>query len=146
MKHLLDWGTTKCSCRWWGCKICNANNKVISLHNDLMKFWASKELIKENLKEINKYVDKVDSFSLYEYLTEQMDQEAFEQALQQYSPKKKRNVAPKKSEVDWFVPSVNPERMCVFKDNSPRARCTFCNSIKKYMKDKECPRFKDNLE
>lgn len=114
--------------------------------NSLIKFWYSKEDLRKNLKEIHKYTDKVEPFSLYEYLTWQMNEETFQEELQQYSPKKKRNVAPKKSEVDWFVPSVNPERMCVFKDNSPRARCTFCNSIKKYMKDKECPRFKDNLE
>lgn len=110
--------------------------------NSLIKFWYSKEDLRKNLKEIHKYTDKVEPFSLYEYLTWQMDEETFQEELQQYSPKKKRNVTPKKSEVDWFVPSVNPERMCVFKDNSPRARCTRCNSIKKYMKDKVCLSYK----
>lgn len=114
--------------------------------NSLIKFWYSKEDLRKNLKEIHKYTDKIEPFSLYEYLTWQMNEETFQEELQQYSPKKKRNAAPKKSEVDWFVPSVNPDRACKFSSSSPRSRCEFCNSIAKYMKWKECPRFKDNLE
>lgn len=132
---------TRCSCRWGGCPGCNSKNHEISLMNDLLKFWYPKEKLKENLKLVHSYANKVDSFSLYEYLTEQMDHEAFEQALQLYTPKKVKGTA-KKRDVEWFVPSVNPERMCVFKDNSPRARCARCNSIKKYMKDKVCLSYK----
>lgn len=140
MRHELDWGTTKCSCKWWGCKICWATNKQISLHNDLIKFWLSKEILRENLNKINWYLDKIDSYTLYEFISGEIDEEKFNEALanykswyRPYTPKKKE------SEVKDFKPTVNPESQCVFDSNSPRARCKKCNSIAKYMKWKTCP-------
>lgn len=140
MKHLLDWWTTKCSCRWWGCKICNASNRLISLHNDLIKFWLSVDKVKENLKLIQSYLDKIDSYTLYEYLSWAIDEEAFNVALTEFSPKKiyKRT---KKDEVVDTSKNVNPEKKHKFNWDSIRDRCVYCNCIRKYCWKEDCPKY-----
>lgn len=117
----------------------------MSLHNDLMKFWLSKETLKENLAKVNSYLDKIDSYTLYEFISGETDEEKFNEALasyktwiKKYTPKKKE------SEVANFKPTVNPESQCVFDSNSPWARCKKCNSIAKYMKWKTCPMWIEN--
>jgi hypothetical protein len=147
MRHELDWGTTKCSCKGWGCKICWASNKQISLHNDLMKFWISKETLKENLSKINWYLDKIDSYTLYEYISGEIDEEKFNEALSNFKSWYKPYIPKKKvDEVKDFKPTPNPEKKCVFDSNSPWARCLKCNSIAKYMRWKDCPMYKWNEE
>lgn len=147
MRHELDWGTTKCSCKGWGCKICGASNKQISLHNDLMKFWISKETLKENLSKINWYLDKIDSYTLYEYISGEIDEERFNEALSNFKSWYKPYIPKKKvDEVKDFKPTPNPEKKCVFDSNSPWARCLKCNSIAKYMRWKDCPMYKWNEE
>ena len=143
--HMLDWGVTKCSCKWGGCKICWASNRLISLHNDLMKFGLPKEVLKEKLTEANRYLDKIDSFTLYEYLSWQIDEETFDEALKGFISTKRNYVKKRESEVVDTTWRVNPERMCHFLGNSPWDRCVYCNSIRKYMKWKECPKFKETL-
>lgn len=142
---MLDWGATKCSCKWGGCKICWASNRLISLHNDLIKFWLSKETLRKNLTEANKYLDKIDAFTLYEYLSWQMDEETFNEALESFKPNRKKIIEKRKSEVVNTTWRVNPERACRFPGNSPWDRCIYCNSIRKYMNWKECPKFRENL-
>lgn len=140
MRHELDWGTTKCSCKGWGCKICWASSKQISLHNDLMKFWISKETLKENLSKINWYLDKIDSYTLYEYISGEIDEEKFNEALSNfkswykpYTPKKKVD------EVKDFKPTLNPDTHHKWNGDSARSRCQYCNCIKKYCDKEECP-------
>ena len=140
MQHLLDWWNTKCSCKGWGCKICWASNKQISLHNDLLKFWLSKEMLKENLNKINWYLDKIDSYTLYEFISGAIDEEKFNEAVasykiwfRTYTPKKKVD------EVKDFKPTPNPETHHKWNETSIRSRCQYCNCIKKYCGKEECP-------
>lgn len=143
MRHELDWGTTKCSCKGWGCKICWASNKQISLHNDLMKFWLSKEILKENLNKINWYLDKIDSYTLYEFISGVIDEEKFNEAVASYKSYLKPYVPKKKeSEVANFKPTHNPNTEHNFPDASAWSRCTYCNCIRKYCGKEECPMHK----
>lgn len=144
MRHELDWWTTKCSCKGWGCKVCGASNKQISLHNDLLKFGLPKEKLKENLNEVNKYLGKIDAYTLYEYIAGEIDEEKFNTAVENFKPWIK-SYTPKKPSVKEFKPTPNPERQCVFDWRSPWDRCKRCNSIRKYMQWKECPMYVENL-
>lgn len=135
---------TRCSCRGWWCPGCNSKNNQISLMNDLIKFWYSKEELKKNLKEIHKYTDKVDSFSLYEYLTGQMEEEKFQEALQQFSPKKKKPTPANKPDTIDTEWKVNPDSKHKFNSESAWARCIYCGWINRYIKNTECPKFIGN--
>lgn len=132
---------TRCSCKWGGCPWCNSTNKQVSFINDLLKFWVSKDLVKEKLKEFRSYVDKVDSYTAYEYIEGKIDKETFDAALEQYKSKPRKRITKSKSEVEGFVPTSNPKNQCVFNSNSPWARCIHCNSIRKYMQWKPCPKY-----
>ena len=147
MRHELDWGAGRCSCKWGGCKICGASNKLVSLHNDLMKFWLTKEILKESLEVVNKYLGKIDSYTLYEYIAWEIDEEKFNAAVENFKPWIKSYVS-KKPSVKDFKPTPNPENHCVFDSPWVWARCTKCNSIRKYMQWKECPMYigKENDE
>lgn len=112
--------------------------------NDLLKFWVDKETIKEKFKEIHSFTEKIDSYTAFEYLTWVITEEEFNQLKEQYIPRKQFTPVKKKSEVEWFIPSVNPSKACVFKGNSPRDRCIHCNSIRKYIQWKECLAYKEN--
>lgn len=138
---------TRCSCKWGGCPWCNSTNKQVSFINDLLKFWVTKDLVKEKLNEFRAYTDKIDSYTAYEYITGVIDEEKFNESaanykiwFRTYTPKKKVN------EVKDFKPTPNPEKMCVFDSNSPWARCLKCNSVAKYMHWKDCPMYKWNEE
>lgn len=136
---------TRCSCKWGWCPWCNSTNKQISLMNDLIKFWLSKDIVKERLKEIHSYTDKVEPFTLYEYITGEISEEKFNEALENYKPT-----------YGWYHPSiysskatsnwVNPNKQCVYKKPWVWERCIYCNSIKKYMIWKECPMAKKDEE
>lgn len=142
MRHELDWGTTKCSCKGWGCKICWASNKQISLHNDLIKFWLSKEILKENLNKINWYLDKIDSYTLYEFISGEIDEEKFNEAVADYKSYLKPYVPKKKeSEVANFKPTKNPDTHHKFPGSSAWDRCIYCNCIRKYCGKEECPMY-----
>ena len=79
--------------------------------NDLIKFWLSKDIVKERLKEIHSYTDKVEPFTLYEYITGEISEEKFKEALENYKPS-----------YGWYHPSiysskatsnwVNPNKKC----------------------------------
>ena len=141
MRHELDWWMTKCSCKWGGCKICWATNKQVSLHNDLLKFWLSKEKLKENLAIINGYLGKIDSYSLYEYISWEMDEEKFNGAVTNYKSWIRQRTPKKKVDLKDFKPTPNPKKSCVFNWPWVWERCIHCNSIRKYMVGKDCPKY-----
>lgn len=110
--------------------------------NDLLKFWAPSSIVREKLKEIHWYTEKIDSYTMFEYLTWVISEERFNELVEEYLPTKKKPYTPiKKSEVVDTTWRVNPEKMCVFTGTSPWDRCIYCNSIRKYIKWKECPKF-----
>ena len=114
--------------------------------NDLIKFWLSKDLIRKEMSTIRTYVDKIDTYTLYEYYSNQITEEEFNKALEEFKPtKKKAPVIVKKSEVVDTSWRVNPDKQCVFNGTSPWDRCIYCNSIRKYIQWKECPRFQENI-
>ena len=136
---------TRCSCKWGGCPSCWATNKQISLHNDLLKFWLSKEKLKEKLAEVNSYLGKIDVYTLYEYLSGEIDDEKFNNALENFKPWVKLHT-PKKPTIKDFKPTPNPDKMCVFKNPWVWERCIHCNGVRKYMQWKECPKYVWNDE
>lgn len=130
----------RCSCKGWGCPSCNSTNKQVSLTNDLIKFWLTKDIVRERLKEIRAYLDKIDSYTLYEFISGEIDEEKFNEALSNfkswykpYTPKKKID------EVKDFKPTPNPETHHKWNGTSIRSRCQYCNCIKKYCDKEECP-------
>ena len=136
---------TRCSCKWGGCPSCNSTNKQVSLMNALIKLWVSKDIIRQRMTEIRTYVDKIDDYTVYEYLTNVITEEEFNQAVADYKTAFVRSKPKRKeSEVVDTTWRVNPERACVFKGTSPWDRCIYCNSIRKYMKGKECPKYTEN--
>lgn len=134
----------RCSCKGWGCPSCNSTNKQVSLTNDLIKFWLTKDIVRERLKEIRTYLGKIDAYTLYEYIAGEIDEEKFNTAVENFKPWIK-SYTPKKPSVKEFKPTPNPEKQCVFDWRSPWARCKRCNSIRKYMQWKECPMYIENL-
>lgn len=134
----------RCSCKGWGCPSCNSTNKQVSLTNDLIKFWLTKDIVRERLKEIRAYLGKIDAYTLYEYIAGEIDEEKFNTAVENFKPWIK-SYTPKKPSVKEFKPTPNPERQCVFDWRSPWDRCKRCNSIRKYMQWKECPMYIENL-
>ena len=114
--------------------------------NDLLKLWLTKETVKKEMTDIRKYVDRIDTYTLYEFYSNQISEEELKTAIANFRPRaKQKGPRVKKSEVVDTTWKVNPERMCVYSGNSPWDRCIYCNSIRKYMKDKECLKFKENL-
>lgn len=140
MLCLTCWKTTRCSCKGWGCPKCNSTNKQISFMNDLIKLWLSKEVVKENLSKIHSYTGKVDSYTLYEYLSWQIDEEKLNEEVATYKPKPE---SPKG--IYYSVPTweTNPTKQCVYKKPWVWERCIYCNWIKKYQWDKDCPAYKE---
>ena len=135
---------TRCSCKWGGCPGCWSSNKQVSVMNDLLKFWTDKNTVRANFDLIKKYVWKIDSYTLYEFISWAKTEEEFNTALEQYvfhkpAPRKSKNEV---VDTTW---RVNPERYCVFDGNSPRDRCIYCNSIRKYIKGQTCPKYKETL-
>lgn len=136
---------TRCSCKWGGCPNCWSTNKQIAVMNDLLKFWLSKETLKSKLSTVKEYTGKIDAFTLYEYCSNQITEEQFNEAVKDFSPtRKKIYQSRKESEVVDTTWRVNPDRKCVFKWKSARDRCIYCNSIRKYMEGKECPKYSEN--
>lgn len=112
----------------------------MSFINDLLKFWVDKDLVKEKLNEFRAYTDKIDAYTAYEYITWEIDEEKFNEAVanykswfRTYTPKKKE------SEVANFKPTPNPETHHKWNGTSIRSRCQYCNCIKKYCDKEECP-------
>lgn len=95
---------------------------------------------------IRTYVDKIDTYTLYEYYSNQISEEEFNKALEDFKPIKKKPVKPiKKSEVVDTTWRVNPDKQCVFNWPGAWERCIYCNSIRKYIQGQECPRFQENI-
>lgn len=145
MKCNLCNKNTRCSCKGGWCPGCNSTNRQIGFINNLLKFWISRDIVKQNLKEIRTYVDKVDPYEAYEYLTWTIDEEVFKESLNKYTPTRKKAFEARKSEVVDTTWRVNPERLCRFSGSSPWDRCIYCNSIRKYMNWLECPKYKETL-
>lgn len=141
---MLDGGQMKCSCKGWGCKICNASNQLVAFHNELMKFWLSKEKLKENLAVVKNNLNKIDSFTLYEYLSWAIDEEKFNEAVESYKPSNRFKTNPKKSEVADFKPTANPDSHHKFPGRWAWMRCQYCNGIRKYCEKENCPMWIEN--
>lgn len=137
---------TRCSCKWGGCPSCWSTNRQIAVMNDLLRFWLSKDDLKSKLDQVKKYTDKVDNYTLYEYTAWIIDEEKFNEALAQQTSWRKKPYKQMVNEVVDTTWRVNPERACHYLGNSPWDRCIYCNSIRKYMRDKDCLKFKKNLE
>ncbi len=146
MKHILDGGQSRCSCVGWWCKICNASNKLISWHNDIMQFGLDKQTMLDNLQEINDYMNKIDAYTMYQYLTKEITKEQLDEYMETYTPKKRTPKLRKKSEIKDTSNLVNPDEECVYDWDWVWARCKFCNSIKKYHKWQKCLRFVWDIE
>ncbi len=135
--------TTRCSCRWGWCPKCNNNNKVVWVMNDLIKFWVEKDKIKEDMSFIKEKAWKVDNYVLYEFLTNQIDEEKFNEQIETYKPKhqslQSNGIYAKVPNWDW----INPNKQCVYKKPWIRERCIYCNWIKKFQWDKDCPAYKE---
>lgn len=136
---------TRCSCKWGGCPGCWSTNQQVSFINDLLKFWVSRDLIKEKLPEVKWYYGKIDSFTYYEFLNGLIDEEKFNQAIEDRKSWRKKAYQQRVNEVVDTAWRVNPKKVCSFLGNSPWDRCVFCNSIRKYMVGKECPKYKENV-
>lgn len=136
---------TRCSCKGGWCPNCGSTNKQIAVMNDLLKFWIAKDKLKTQLNEVKKYVDKIDTYTLYEFIAWIIDEEKFNEALEEFKSWRKKAFQQKVNEVVDTTWRVNPEKMCVYKWTSPWDRCIYCNSIRKYMKDKECLKYKENI-
>ena len=136
----------RCSCKWGWCPWCNSTNKQVSFINDLLKFWVAKDLVREKLNDFRAYTDKIDAYTAYEYITWEIEKEKFNEALANYKGGLRKYAPKKKPDIKDFKPTDNPERSCVF--NGPWAweRCIHCNSIRKYMIGKECPKYIWNEE
>lgn len=134
----------RCSCKGWGCPSCNSTNKQVSLTNDLIKFWLTKDIVRERLKEIRTYLWKIDPYTLYEYLSWEIEEEKFNEVLANYKGGLRKYTPKKKPDIKEFKPTVNPERACVFNGPWVWERCIHCNSIRKYMQWKECPKYQWN--
>ena len=141
MRCELCWKATQCSCRGGGCKVCHSTNKQISVMNDLLKFWLSKDKLRESLNTAHQYTDKIDNYTLYEYLNWDIEQTAFEEAVQNYLPIKQPVKTMRKSEVIDTTGRINPGEECVFEGTSPWDRCIYCWSVRRYVKGQRCLRF-----
>lgn len=143
MRHEVDGGQSRCSCRGWWCKICGASNKIVAFHNNLMKLWVTKQTIRDQLTFINAQLGKIDDYTLYEFLVGEITQEQYDEAVANFDPyvKPKKQV---KVSVKEFKPTVNPEKQCVYDWPGVWERCIHCNSIRKYMQGKECPMYNEN--
>ena len=100
----------RCSCKGWGCPSCNSTNKQVSLTNDLIKFWLTKDIVRERLKEIRTYLGKIDPYTLYEYLSWEIEEEKFNEALANYKGGLRKYTPKKKPDIKDFKPTDNPER------------------------------------
>lgn len=83
---------------------------------------------------------------MYEHLTNAITEEEFEQAVKDYLPNKKKKATPIiQNEVVDVSGRVNPDAKHKFPSSSAWSRCIYCNSIRKYVEWKECPKYSKNL-
>ena len=131
---------TRCSCKGWGCPKCNNSNKLVWLTNELIKFWLEKETIKKEMAFIKEKAFKVDSYTLYEYLSWQINEEKLNEEIVTYVPKPE---SPKG--IYYSVPTweTNPTKQCLYKKPWVWERCIYCNWIKKFQWNKDCPSYKE---
>lgn len=136
---------TKCSCTGGGCKNCNSTNAQISTMNALLDFWLDKAVLHEKLSLVHSYTNRVDNYTLYEYITWVKTQEELDEAIEAFKATKSTYISSYQKEVASFKESVNPDEMCVYDGDGPWARCKFCNSVRKYTKWQKCLMYKNNL-
>lgn len=142
MKCLLCEKTCRCSCKGGGCPGCNSNNQTVQFMNELIKLWAEKPTIKSKISLIRQHVWKIDTFTMYEFLTEAITEEEFNKAVEEFKPVNKVKASPKKNEVEWFKPTPNPDQHHYFPTVGARVRCKYCNWIRKYCEKEICPMYK----
>lgn len=84
---------------------------------------------------------RVDNYTLYEYLSGQIDKDKLNEEVATYKPKPEspKWIYAKAPNVDW----INPNKQCVYKKPWIRERCIYCNEIKKYQWDKQCIAYKE---
>lgn len=139
-------GTSYCSCKS-ACSSCHLTNNIIYFINDVIKHWLTPAQAKENKETLKQYYQKIDSYSMMEYLTWIMDEEKFQEALENFQNNKVVKKNYQKSEVVDTTWRVNPNEMCFFPEWCwPWGRCIYCNSIKREMKNKKCPKYIQNQE
>lgn len=142
MKCNLCDKNTRCSCKGGWCPSCNSTNRQISFLNDLLKLWVSKEIIKEDLKTIRAYEWKIDSYTVYEYLTGAITKEEFDKAVEERREARKKIYKNNpKTEVIDVSDRVNPSPSHKFQWASPWSRCEYCRGIKKYVENERCPAY-----
>lgn len=86
---------------------------------------------------------KIDAFTLYQFLSNEITEEEYNEAVNKFNPNIKKKPQIKKSEVVDTTWRVNPERTCVFNGPGVWERCIYCNGIRKYMQWKECPKYQE---
>ena len=111
--------------------------------NDLLKFWITKDVVRTNISEIKTFVDKIDTYTLYEYYANQITKEELDAAIENFKPwRKKKTKTPRQSEVVDVSDRVNPDTHHKRNWNSARSRCQYCRCIKKYCEKEECSAYK----
>ena len=134
---------TRCSCKGGGCNWCNATNQQIKVQNEILSFGASKEQVLAKKMDIWNYYNKIDSYTLYEYVVETIDKDKLDELVAEY----KGNVVASSS----FVPKKmeylpNPQKFHQWLGLGKRSTCKFCGSVRFYAKEnEECPQWVGNL-
>lgn len=147
----------RCSCRGGGCSSCGYNNREIEYANSIIALGVEPELAYEN-KELIKffYHNELDNLSAYEYITWKTPTPKTLELVEKFKKKQEETPVPTVMEnenkvvvVDEVVDTstrINPEKECKYQNAGIWERCVYCNNIRKYMKDKQCPKYVGDLE
>lgn len=152
MKCKLDNQNTKCMCRWGGCWGCWQTNPQVEYTNKVIDLWADLTVVRNNLP-LLKTAQRVwvEPYLVYDNIMNgvefpELEKNAIENNI--VMAKKAGNTVSifKNSVVPDSEGTIlhwdNPNEFCEFKTKSPRERCRYCGSLKKYMRNKPCPAFK----
>lgn len=131
-----------CSCKS-KCSLCWLDNGSVYFINEAITNWLSIDEAKKNKALLCEYQNKIDTITLIEYIHWSISKEKLDEAVDLYhkkpAPKTKETISP-------LVWKPNPKEQCVFPEwGDIWSRCLYCNSIKRYMRDKPCPQHKENI-
>lgn len=129
--HLVDGWKMRCSCKGWWCAKCLATNKQVALDNYLLWLWLDKQTLQDNIKLVHSLCNKVDDYTIYEYLIWEIDEVKLEEEKKEYKPKsflESKSIYSSTPSWDW----INPNKQCVYKKPGIWERCIYCNTIKKF--------------
>lgn len=134
-----------CSCKS-KCSKCWLDNSIVYVVNDCIKNWLTVEEARNNKSTIQEYWKKIDAITLVEYIHWAIDKSKFDEAIENYKKKSTPVRQPKKEVIPSpLLNTPNPNEMCVFPDGwDIWSRCIYCNSIKRYMNGKPCPKHTQN--